>query len=115
MDNLVSAVTLKALDGLTTRSIVTAENIANASTPGYRPLRVTFEAALRSAVQGGVSEVRDVQAMIEPDVDSQGTSPEGRLDLQLATASSTAMHYAALIEVVNRQMQIDGLAVARNA
>ncbi len=38
-----------ALDGLSLRAKVRANNIANAETPGFRAKRVDFEAALREA------------------------------------------------------------------
>jgi len=38
-----------ALDGLSHRARVRADNIANAETPGYRAREVDFEAALRAA------------------------------------------------------------------
>jgi len=107
-----SVLAVKALDGLSARSIVTAENIANAGTPGYRPLKVTFEEALITAARGG--SAREI-AGVRPKVETQ-KGPAGdsglRLDLELATASSTAMRYAALIEVLNRQMQVHALAVS---
>lgn len=110
MDGVSALLALKALDGLTARSVVTAENIANAGTPGYRPAHVTFETALAEAAARG----RDAIAGVEPRTERQaGVGTEGalRLDLELATASSTSMRYAALIEVLNRQMQINALAV----
>lgn len=114
MDAIAAAATLKALDGLTARSIATAENVANAGTPHYRPVRVTFESALADAVKHGPEAIRAVKPQLEQLSEVEGGS-ELRLDLELATASATTMRYAALIEVLNREMQIDGLAVSRNS
>lgn len=110
MDGVSALLALKALDGLSARSVVTAENIANAGTPGYRPAYVTFETALAQAAAQGPSAI----AGVEPRTERQaGVGGDGalRLDLEMATASSTAMRYAALVEVLNRQMQINALAV----
>lgn len=115
MDAITAAVTIKALDGLTDRSIVTAQNIANANTPGYRPLRVTFEGALIGASNKGLGAIRGVTSKVEAVTETDGRPADLRLDLELATASETAMRYAALIEVLNREMQIDGLAVSRSS
>lgn len=111
MDSFTASVTMKALDGLSMRSIVTAQNIANAGTANYRPLRVTFEDALKEAAQRGPETVRALQPQVETAPASNG-STELRLDMELATASSTAMRYAALIELLGRQMQVDALAVS---
>ena len=108
----VSATTiLKALDGLSMRATVTAQNIANANTPNYRPLQVTFEQALERAVPQGADAIRAVVPQIAQAVDEMGGS-ELRLDLELATASSTAGRYGSLIEVLNRQLQIQALALS---
>jgi flagellar basal-body rod protein FlgB len=102
---------IKALDGLTARSVVTAQNIANAGTPGYRPMRVSFEQALASAASAGAGAVRAVMPHIEVDPTAAGDS-ELRTDLELATASTTTARYAALVEVLNRRLQIDALALS---
>jgi flagellar basal-body rod protein FlgB len=101
---------IKALDGLTARSVATAENIANAGTPNYRPLRVSFENALKEAAQSGDDAVRGLKFEAQPAV--AGTpDAELRVDLELATASATALRYDALIAIMDRQSQMDSLAV----
>ena len=41
MDPTSAIMITKALDGLWARSLATAQNVANANSPGYRPVRVT--------------------------------------------------------------------------
>ena len=113
METFSSELVLKALDGLTARSIATAQNIANAGTKAYRPVRVSFERALAAAAGQGVEAVRAVRPMTVADVQSS-SGGDLRLDLELATASSTALRYAALVEVLNRQLQLDAIAVTGN-
>jgi len=113
MDSANAIVLLKALDGLSARSVVTAENIANAGTPNYRPLRLTFEKALQEAAATGNEAVRHVVPQIER-VPVGAPDSELRLDLELATASQTALRYSALVELLNRQTQIDSLAITGN-
>ena len=109
MDGLSSVLIAKALDGLSMRYLATAENIANASTPGYRPVRVSFEQSLRAAARGGAAAVGGVTPRIEA---ADGAVPgELRLDLEVASASETAMRYAALLDVLGRQMGISRAAV----
>jgi flagellar basal-body rod protein FlgB len=102
-----SALIIKALDGLSARAVATAENIANANSPGFRPLRVTFEGALAAASRGGESAIQAVQ----PRTVGAVTGEPVRIDLELATASATAMRYSALTELLGRQMQIEALAI----
>jgi len=110
MDPVVTALVLRSLDGLSARSIATAQNVANASTPGYRPLRVSFERMLAAAASGSPETIAAVRPRLE-----QGAPGETlRLDLELATASSTAGRYAALVELLGRQMQLHGLSIMGN-
>lgn len=113
MDSLSSGIMIKALDGLSARATVTAQNIANAGTAGYRPVRLSFEHALAEAALKGADAVRAVTPEIER-IPSTEYGSELRLDLELATAATTASRYAALADLLNRQMQIDALALAGN-
>jgi flagellar basal-body rod protein FlgB len=106
MDSLSVALISKALDGLSLRSAAIAQNIANASSPGYTPVHVSFEERLRAAAEEGVDAVRSVQAeMVE--VEGHLAADGVRLDLEMAGASATALRYAALVDVLSRQLQIE--------
>jgi flagellar basal-body rod protein FlgB len=96
---------IKALDGLSARSIATAENIANAATPGYRPLRVSFEDALKDTASRGDDAVKALTFRAQPEA-----SGEVRVNLELATAATTAARYGALIDIFDRQMQLESVA-----
>jgi flagellar basal-body rod protein FlgB len=99
MTNLTVALIAKALDGLQARQAATAQNIANANSESYRPVRVTFEDSLRAAAAQGPEAVAGVIAKTEfapvPRIAS-----EMRLDLEIATAAQTAMRYGALVSVL---------------
>jgi flagellar basal-body rod protein FlgB len=89
----------EALDGLHARQLATAQNIANASSEGYRPIRVSFEESLRAAAAHGPAAI----SRVTPRTDfapMTGIASELRLDLEVATASQTAMRYGALINVL---------------
>ena len=106
MAEITSAIIVKALDGLAARQVATAENIANANSPGFRPLRVSFEEAL-AAARGSEARIRAVLPHI-------GLAPAGetvRVDLELATAQATTGRYGALTDLLNRQLQLEALAI----
>lgn len=110
MDQLTTILLTKALDGLALRSAAISQNIANANSPGYEPVRVSFESELAAAAGNGADAVRDVQARIvhEP----QDDTTEGvRLDLELADASRTALRYNALTDILNRHVQLTRLGI----
>lgn len=110
MDPTSAIMITKALDGLWARSLATAQNVANANSPGYRPVRVSFEEALQSAARQGPAALRNVTATIGQAPATAGNT-EMRLDLELATASETGLRYAALLDLLGRQLQISHTVV----
>lgn len=110
MDRIAAALLTKALDGLALRGTAIAENIANAGTPAYRPLRVSFERALNDAAGKGIAAIDDVR----PKLETFGGGDSLRLDLEVADAAETAQRYGAVAEILNRQLQLDGLAITGN-
>ncbi|MEP9403173.1 flagellar basal body rod protein FlgB [Sphingomonas sp. VNH70] len=111
MDAVTPLVIVRALDGLSARAETTAANIANASTRGYRPLRVAFETALRDAAARGPDAVAAVRPQVEH-LPPAAYGSELRVDLELATASETALRYGALIDLLGRQMGLMRSAIA---
>lgn len=111
MDPTSAIMITKALDGLWARSLATAQNVANANSPGYRPVRVSFEEALQSAARQGPEALRNVRASIAQAPQATAAGTEMRLDLELATASETGLRYAALLDLLGRQLQISHTVV----
>jgi flagellar basal-body rod protein FlgB len=105
MDRIISAVIAKALDGLYLRSQATAQNIANVNSPGFRPLSVSFEAALEAAAG------KDERAVAAVPLEIREADPLAgggvRMDLELETQSETAMRFGALVDVLARELQLD--------
>lgn len=104
MLGFTSILALKAIDGLTVRAEVVSQNIANANTPGYRSLKVSFEKALVEAATSGPDAVEAMQPKIETDTSAANNSGV-RLDLEMATVSMTAARHAALVQILSMQMQ----------
>jgi len=115
--NLVAAIAGKALDGLFARQTATAQNMANAGSDNFTPVRVSFEDALREAAalrpgdtQAAVSaRVAGVQPGIDAPLPLDANTV--RLDQEIATASETSARYAMLIGILDRTMQIRQLAI----
>lgn len=110
LDPITSGLILKALDGLATRQLYTSQNIANANSPGYQPVEVSFEGALREAARGGPGAI----AGVRPEVHASTRPSEGgvRIDLELASAAQTAMRYSGLIEIYGRQVALNKAALS---
>jgi flagellar basal-body rod protein FlgB len=103
MDPISAALIDKALEGLNQRYLFIAQNIANANTPDYRPVRVEFEGALRAAAGRGVSAIDAVEPRVVTEAEDAGPM---RLDLELAAAAQTASRYRALVDLMGRQMAL---------
>lgn len=110
MDGISSVIIRKALDGLSMRSLATAQNIASASARGYRPIKVDFEDSLKAAAGQGADAVEKLSLGFS-DAAPSALGGEPRLDLELATASETAMRYSALVDMLGRQLSIVRTAV----
>lgn len=106
MSELAAALIVKALDGLTQRYLYTAQNIANANSPNYRPVRVSFEERLREASERGIDAVRAVSTEVTVPT-SEGEPEPMRLDLEMAQASQTSMRYRALVEILSQQLALE--------
>jgi len=110
MPSITPLLIAKALDGLMARQAATAQNIANANSPGYRPIRVTFEESLRAAAAQGI----DAVSHVTPETELAPTpkiASEMRLDLEVATASQTALRYGALISVLESRGALMGAVI----
>jgi flagellar basal-body rod protein FlgB len=109
-----------ALDAAQLRQQAIAANIANASTAGYAPVRVSFEAQLDDARRALSSHGRlDAAALegVEPVIEAvpveQGGLPaKVLLDAEVAQMASNAVQYQALLKGLSRHYAVLGLAVA---
>ena len=108
-----------ALDASSLRHQAIANNIANANTPGYIPLRVNFEeqlGAFRQAAAGSDSDARDslrgVHGFIEQDVVSSGAGAANvMLDMEVVKLNQNVVHYETLLRGLNKQMSIISMAI----
>lgn len=116
LDSVTGALVAKALDvSLATHQTI-ANNIANASTPGYRPLRIDFEAvmdSMRSALGTG-SDADSVRAALDeidtaPVQDSEATSV--LLDRQMVWLSKNTTHYQALLRAQSQFSSLMSTAI----
>lgn len=109
-----------ALDAAALRQQAHAANIANASTPGYAPLRVSFEAQLEEArtslAWSGRLDPGDLEgvapALQETARDSGGLLPQVQLDVEVAAMSQNAAQYQTLLKVLSRQYALLTAAVS---
>lgn len=110
MSEVSQILTMKAMDALALRQTAIAENIANSNSASWVVKSVDFEAALREAAAAGPDAIRNFRAEMRGD-GPEVSGDDIRLDLEMQSASATAMRYAALSDILGRQMQLARAAV----
>lgn len=110
---VTSAIMRVALDGAALRHQAIAANIANAATPGYQPLKVSFESQLASARQrlGGGEALQTVLADLSPSVEPVDGESRPALDLQVADMAQNVVQYQALLKGWSKRMSILSAAI----
>ncbi len=101
--DMTTRVVVQAIDGLSRRVEVRADNIANMHTPGFRARHLDFESNLRAAVQRG--EVPSGGARLTPTpsiIDDRDNSVE--LETELTGAMRDALHRDAMVQAFNFQL-----------
>ncbi|MDB5986159.1 MAG: hypothetical protein JWR16_1212 [Nevskia sp.] len=112
---------LMALDAYELRQRVIANNIANADSVGYRPMRVNFESqlqALQSAARSGASaaELGRLADRVRPavefrSIDNRAEDTSARLDDEMAAMVQNTMQYEAVITALERIGDLTSLAL----
>jgi flagellar basal-body rod protein FlgB len=104
----------RTLDACALRQAVYSANIANADTPGYQPLEVSFESELQKAAQvtsgGEWADQAQILNTIEPAV-VPAAMDTVHLDQQLALMAKNALHYEQLLGAFQRSMSLLRMAV----
>ena len=105
-----------ALDAASLRQQAIATNIANASSEGYIPQRVNFEAYVQDARRELIERGRlDSQTLLnmaesplamEPAVDGAGVPAKVQLDAEVAGMAQNAVHYQALLKGLSRHLSV---------
>ncbi len=108
----ISALVSLALDAATMRQQALAQNIANAKTPGYQRMSVSFEQRLQSMLsQDGkvaATSLASLQPVLELDPPSENSLA---LDQEVAQLSENALHHQALLKVLSKHYAMLGLAI----
>ncbi len=110
MSSVSEILAIKAMDGLYLRAAAIAENIANSSSRSFHIQTVDFEDALRGAVERGPEALSEFQPAMQRSAEAIAGG-DVRLDLEMASASATSLRYSALSDILNRQMQLNRLAI----
>jgi flagellar basal-body rod protein FlgB len=100
-DDVTSSALRVGLSGLHARQKAIATNIANIETPGYRAQKVTFEAALSSAVANGQSPTEvspTIARSLEP---TRENGNNVNLDEETLSHVDTTMRYQLAVRAID--------------
>jgi flagellar basal-body rod protein FlgB len=111
VSDLTSAVLEQALTGEAARQRVTADNLANVDTPGYRPRQIIFEDELRAALRtpDGMDAAERVARAQPRSVSAGGLAlrRDGNavdVEAEMVRLSESELHYSALIKLLSRKL-----------
>lgn len=116
VSDAVSQVLASALDGVALRQQVTANNIANVDTPGFRASSVDFESQLNAAINDGSFDSGtpvSVQATTTP-TDTPVGANGNNVDLRKETMSAiqSQFQYQILTRAVSERFNLIKTAVS---
>ncbi len=110
VSDAVSQVLAAALDGVTTRQQVIADNIANVDTPGFRATSIDFETQLKAAIndgafaQGGAVDPGAVATPTDTPVGANGNNVDLRKETLAAMQSQ--YQYQVLTRAVSERFNL---------
>ncbi len=115
IDNNTVGLLSLALDAAAMRQQAIAHNIANANTPGFQRIGVSFEsriAELKQAVQEGRAPSLAGLADYRPVFEAASAAGEPvALDMEMAALSENTLHHQALLKALNKQFAMIGSAI----
>lgn len=115
IDNNTVGLLSLALDAAGMRQQAIAQNIANANTPGYQRVGVSFEHQiddLKQAVRNGQTPSLASLAAYQPAFETVGAAGETvSLDMEMAALSENTLHHQALLKALNKHLALIGTAI----
>lgn len=114
MIDSTGSVIYAALNGLSARQRVIANNVANVETPGFIAGRVSFEDSLREAIAGGDAGGSSVAMRRSADpVNVNGNNVS--LDNEVVSLTQTDLAYQLMIRALNNKFGLLRTAIGTGA
>jgi flagellar basal-body rod protein FlgB len=110
----IASLVLLALDAATLRHQAIANNIANANSAGYVPLKVNFEEQL--AFLRPADATRNALAGVRPFIEHESVEQPGSnvavmLDMEMVKLAQNTVHHQSLLRALGKKMSILSAAV----
>lgn len=119
IESVTTAALSAALEAGAARQAAIASNIANASTEGYAPLRLSFGERLEDAraVLGDrgrldADSVESLRGELETVIDASGMPAKVRLDVEMTELARNAVQFQALTQALARHLSLQAMAAS---
>ncbi|MEX2196706.1 MAG: flagellar basal body rod protein FlgB [Thermoleophilaceae bacterium] len=98
----------RAMSGATLRHSVLASNLANANTPGYRPMDVDFHSALQEALQFGSRAIEAAEIAPAPSGDGVMRADGNGVDVDVTSAhlAENGLELSAITQVAGARLDV---------
>ena len=113
IDPSTAALVGMALDAANLRQLAHSSNLASANVPGYKPVAVRFEdqlQAVRDAIAQGSLSPSTLSAAGGAEM-VVGAEAGVQVDQEVAAMSRNALHYQALVKLLNTHYGLVGAAI----
>lgn len=113
IDSSTTSLLSLALDAAGMRQQAIAHNIANANTPGYQRLSVSFENRLAELSRSAGSAAPSLAGLgdFRPAFELVGDGEPVALDMEVAALSENTLHQQALLKALNKHFALLGTAI----
>ena len=101
-DGVTSAIE-QALNGVSLRQKVAANNIANSETPGFHAGKVDFESALASAISAG-NPAGATPSVVDAGTPANGQGNTVQLENETTTLVKSGLQYDSLVAALNYKL-----------
>ena len=118
LNPITNAIVRSALDAALIRHSTISTNIANANTPGFTPMKVTFEEQLatekaalieRTDSPSDLNRLLDLRPVVEP-IDAN-VSGKVLIDMEMVKLAKNTVQYQALLKAVGKNTAILSMAI----
>ena len=106
IESIMSDQLARYLDAATTQAKLTAQNMANVDTPGYRAVGIDFEAEMRRMLGDGPTASTPLQARLEDGLVARPDGNNVSMDRESLNLAEAQLRYRTGITLLKQQYQM---------
>ena len=106
IETIMSDQLARYLDAATTQTKLTAQNMANVDTPGYRAVGIDFEAEMRRTLGDGPTAAAPAQAGLEDGLVARPDGNNVSMDCESLNLAEAQLRYRTGITLLKQQYQV---------